>query len=220
MVTSIAALSKDLKSYLEPQQVNQVVKAYHFASEAHEGQKRKSGEPYITHPLAVAKILAEMHMDHQCLMAALLHDVIEDTSIPKHTLGQEFDDEVAELVDGVSKLKIVFQSRAEAEAENFQKMTLAMAKDIRVLILKLADRLHNIETIEYLNEWKKEKIAQETLYVYAPLAHRLGLQNIKHKLEDVSFNILYKNQNEEINNLISKSAPNRDKNINDSIQII
>ena len=151
-----AALSKDLNSYLEPQQVNQVVKAYHFADEAHEGQKRKSGEPYITHPLAVAKILAEMHMDHQCLMAALLHDVIEDTSIPKHTLGQEFDDEVAELVDGVSKLKIVFQSRAEAEAENFQKMTLAMAKDIRVILVKLADRLHNMRTLGYLNPEKAE----------------------------------------------------------------
>ena len=121
---SISSFASNLRSYLDSEQVNQVVKAYHFAEEAHHGQRRKSGEPYITHPLAVANILAEMHMDHQCLMAALLHDVIEDTSIPKHTLGQEFDPEVAELVDGVSKLKSMFHSRAEAQAENFQKMTL------------------------------------------------------------------------------------------------
>ena len=123
---TIDSFASDLGVYLEPEQIDQVVKAYHFADNAHKGQKRKSGEPYITHPLAVANILAEMHMDHQCLMAALLHDVIEDTSIPKHTLGQEFDHEVAELVDGVSKLKSMFHSRAEAQAENFQKMTLAM----------------------------------------------------------------------------------------------
>ena len=115
-------LINKIESYLPNEEVSKIIGAFEFAKDAHEGQKRKSGEPYITHPLAVAKILAEMHMDHQCLMAALLHDVIEDTSIPKHTLGQEFDDEVAELVDGVSKLKIVFQSRAEAEAENFQKI--------------------------------------------------------------------------------------------------
>ena len=208
-MTSIAALSKDLKSYLEPHQVNQVVKAYHFASEAHEGQKRKSGEPYITHPLAVAKILAEMHMDHQCLMAALLHDVIEDTSIPKHTLGQEFDDEVAELVDGVSKLKIVFQSRAEAEAENFQKMTLAMAKDIRVILVKLADRLHNMRTLGYLNPEKRRRIAKETLEIYAPIALRLGMNNLRVEFEELGFKAMYPLRSSMIEKAVKKARGNR-----------
>jgi len=208
-MTSIAALSKDLNSYLEPQQVNQVVKAYHFANEAHEGQKRKSGEPYITHPLAVAKILAEMHMDHQCLMAALLHDVIEDTSIPKHTLGQEFDDEVAELVDGVSKLKIVFQSRAEAEAENFQKMTLAMAKDIRVILVKLADRLHNMRTLGYLNPEKRRRIAKETLEIYAPIALRLGMNNLRVEFEEIRFQAMYPLRSSMIEKAVKKARGNR-----------
>ena len=208
-MTSIAALSKDLNSYLEPQQVNQVVKAYHFANEAHEGQKRKSGEPYITHPLAVAKILAEMHMDHQCLMAALLHDVIEDTSIPKHTLGQEFDDEVAELVDGVSKLKIVFQSRAEAEAENFQKMTLAMAKDIRVILVKLADRLHNMRTLGYLDPEKRRRIAKETLEIYAPIALRLGMNNLRVEFEELGFKAMYPLRSSMIEKAVKKARGNR-----------
>jgi len=149
-VLTIDTFATDLGSYLEPFQIDQVKKAYFFADEAHQGQTRKSGEPYISHPLAVASILADMHMDHQCLMAALLHDVIEDTGIPKHTLGKEFDDQVAELVDGVSKLSNMFESRAEAQAENFQKMTLAMAKDIRVILVKLADRLHNMRTLDFL----------------------------------------------------------------------
>ena len=196
-------------------------KAYDIASKGHSEQKRFSGEPYITHPLYVALYLSNLSMDIETIVSAILHDLIEDTEITYKDLKKEFGKEVADIVDGVTKLdKINYNSKEEAKADAIRKMVIAMAKDIRVLILKLADRLHNIETIEYLNEWKKEKIAQETLYVYAPLAHRLGLQNIKHRLEDVSFNILFKNQNEEINNLISKSAPNRDKNINESIKII
>ncbi|MDG2071049.1 MAG: HD domain-containing protein, partial [Pseudomonadales bacterium] len=142
---TIDSLAHSLDNYLEPELVQQVKKAYLFAEEAHTGQTRQSGEPYISHPLAVASILADMHMDHQCLMAALLHDVIEDTGVPKHIIGKEFDNQVADLVDGVSKLNtMLFESRAEAQAENFQKMTLAMAKDIRVILVKLADRLHNM----------------------------------------------------------------------------
>ena len=141
---TIDTFATRLEDYLAPSQIDQVKRAYHFAEVAHTGQFRKSGEPYINHPLAVAGILADMHMDHQCLMAALLHDVIEDTGVAKNQLGDEFDTQVAELVDGVSKLSNMFQSRAEAQAENFQKMTLAMAKDIRVILVKLADRLHNM----------------------------------------------------------------------------
>ena len=196
-------------------------KAFDIALAGHSNQKRHSGEPYITHPLHVAIYLSNLSMDIESIVAAILHDLIEDTDITYSQLKKEFGKEIADIVDGVTKLdKINYNSKEEAKADAIRKMVIAMSKDIRVLILKLADRLHNIETIDYLNEWKKEKIAQETLYVYAPLAHRLGLQNIKHTLEDVSFNILFKNQNEEINNLISKSAPNRDKNINESISII
>jgi len=196
-------------------------KAFNLAASGHREQKRHSGEPYITHPLNVAIYLSELSMDIETIVSAILHDLIEDTDVTYNQLKKEFGKEIADIVDGVTKLdKINYNSKEEAKADAIRKMVIAMSKDIRVLILKLADRLHNIETIDYLNEWKKEKIAQETLYVYAPLAHRLGLQNIKHTLEDVSFNILFNNQNEEINNLISKSAPNRDKNMNDSISII
>ena len=196
-------------------------KAFNLASAGHIDQKRDSGEPYITHPLHVAIYLSELSMDLETIVSAILHDLIEDTDITYNDIKKEFGKEIADIVDGVTKLdKINYNSKEEAKADAIRKMVIAMSKDIRVLILKLADRLHNIETIDYLNEWKQEKIAQETLYVYAPLAHRLGLQSIKHTLEDVSFNILFKNQNEEIENLINKSSPNRDKNINDSINII
>ena len=196
-------------------------KAFDIASAGHIDQKRDSGEPYITHPLHVAIYLSELSMDLETIVSAILHDLIEDTDITYNDIKKEFGKEIADIVDGVTKLdKINYNSKEEAKADAIRKMVIAMSKDIRVLILKLADRLHNIETIDYLNEWKQEKIAQETLYVYAPLAHRLGLQSIKHTLEDVSFNILFKNQNEEIKNLIKKSTPNRDRNIKDSINII
>jgi len=206
---TIDNFAKDLTSYLDGPQIDQVVKAYHFAEEAHEGQKRKSGEPYITHPLAVANILADMHMDHQCLMAALLHDVIEDTGVPKHTLGQEFTDEVAELVDGVSKLKSVFQSRAEAQAENFQKMTLAMAKDIRVILVKLADRLHNMRTLGHLEPEKRRRIAKETLEIYAPIALRLGMNNIRIEFEELGFKAMYPLRSSMIEKAVKKARGNR-----------
>ncbi len=191
-VNCIDALGSTLSSYLSPVQVNQVKRAYYYAEQAHEGQRRRSGEPYVTHPLAVAGILAEMHMDHQSLMAAMLHDVIEDTGIGKSALGAQFGETVADLVDGVSKLtKMEFQSRAEAQAENFQKMALAMAKDIRVILVKLADRLHNMRTLGVLKPEKRSRIAKETLDMYAPIAQRLGMHNIRIEFEDLGFATLH-----------------------------
>ena len=192
-----------------------------FANEGHKNQKRKSGEPYITHPLQVAIYLSEINLDVETIIAALLHDLIEDTEITYEDIKNKFGKEVADIVDGVTKLdKIKYNTTEEAKADAIRKMVIAMSKDIRVLILKLADRLHNIKTIEYHNDWKQEKIASETLYVYAPLAHRLGLQSIKHELEDVSFKILFNKQNKEIQDQITLANPNRAKQIDESINII
>ncbi len=206
---TIDTFASDLESYLEPLQVDQIKEAYSFADTAHQGQTRKSGEPYISHPLAVASILADMHMDHQCLMAALLHDVIEDTGVPKHTLSKQFDGQVAELVDGVSKLKSIFESRAEAQAENFQKMTLAMAKDIRVILVKLADRLHNMRTLGHLEPEKRRRIARETLEIYAPIANRLGMNNIRIEFEELGFKALYPLRSSMIERAVKKARGNR-----------
>jgi guanosine-3',5'-bis(diphosphate) 3'-pyrophosphohydrolase len=198
-----------LRDYLDEDQVTQVDKAYQFAQHAHEGQARKSGEPYISHPLAVATILANMHMDHQCLMAALLHDVIEDTGVPKQMIGQEFDEVVAELVDGVSKLNSFFPSRAEAHAENFQKMTMAMSRDIRVILVKLADRLHNMRTLDHLDTEKRKRIAKETLEIYAPIANRLGMYNMRVEFEELSFRVLHPLRSSMIEKAVKKARGNR-----------
>lgn len=189
---TIEALSHRLSSYLEPSQISLVKRAYFYAEQAHDGQKRRSGEAYITHPLAVADILAGMHMDHQSLMAAMLHDVIEDTGISKKAISGQFGDSVADLVDGVSKLtQIEFESHAEKQAENFQKMALAMANDLRVILVKLADRLHNMRTLGAMPQEKKRRIAKETLEIYAPIAHRLGMNDVRLELEDRSFYCMY-----------------------------
>ncbi len=206
---TIDSLALELSEYLEPDQIDQVKKAYYFAETAHTGQKRKSGEDYIHHPLAVAAILAEMHMDHQCLMAALLHDVIEDTGVPKHTLSKQFDEDVANLVDGVSKLKSMFQSRAEAQAENFQKMTLAMAKDIRVILVKIADRLHNMRTLGFLDAEKRRRIAKETLEIYAPIANRLGMNTIRVEFEELGFRAMHPLRSRMIEKAVLKARGNR-----------
>jgi guanosine-3',5'-bis(diphosphate) 3'-pyrophosphohydrolase len=206
---SIDSLSEDLKVYLDQDQIDTVRKAYFFAENAHAGQKRRSGEAYITHPLAVAGILADMHMDHQCLMAALLHDVIEDTGVPKHTLSQEFDEVVADLVDGVSKLQSIFRSRAEAQAENFQKMALAMAKDIRVILVKLADRLHNMRTLDVLQPDRRRRIAKETLEIYAPIANRLGMNNLRIEYEELGFKYLYPMRSSMIEKAVKRARGNR-----------
>lgn len=179
-------------SYLEAPQVNLVRRAYHYAAQAHDGQTRRSGEPYVTHPLAVAGILQEMHMDHQSLMAAMLHDTIEDTGLTREAIAGQFGEAVANLVDGVSKLnKLNFSTQAEVQAENFQKMALAMAKDIRVILVKLADRLHNMRTLDVLSPDKRRRIARETIDIYAPIANRLGMHNIRMEFEELSFTMLY-----------------------------
>lgn len=189
---TVEDLTPVLGSYLDNNRINQVRRAYYYAEQAHEGQMRKSGDRYITHPLAVAGILANLKLDHQSLMAAMLHDVIEDTGIPKDALSEQFGEDVAELVDGVSKLtQIEFRTRAEAQAENFQKMTLAMARDIRVILVKLADRLHNMRTLGPMPYEKRLRIATETLDIYAPIANRLGMHAICTELEDLGFSSLY-----------------------------
>ncbi len=181
-----------IETYLSKEQVERVVEAYEFGARAHEGQKRHSGEPYITHPVAVATILADLHLDMPTLIAALLHDVIEDTSTGKGEISTLFGDEVANIVDGVSKLdQLRFRSREEAQAESFRKMVLAMAEDIRVILVKLADRTHNMQTLGVLQPAKRRRIAQETLDIYAPIANRLGINSIRLELEELGFKHLY-----------------------------
>ena len=187
-----SALSQLLKRYLKPEDITHVMEAYRYSAAAHEGQMRKSGEPYISHPVTVACILAELHLDAQALMAALLHDVMEDTDTTSAQLTEHFGKTVAELVDGVSKLdKIEFQTATHAQAENFRKMLLAMSQDVRVILIKLADRLHNMRTIEVMSPEKSARIARETLDIYAPIANRLGLNRIYQELEDLSFQYVY-----------------------------
>lgn len=177
-----------LESYLKPKQISEVYRAYLYGAEAHVGQQRLTGEPYIYHPIAVARILADLRLDHKCLMAAILHDVIEDTGATKEKLTDIFDAEIAELVDGVSKLtQIDFRSKAEAQAASFRKMMMAMSKDIRVIMIKLADRLHNMRTLGVMSPVKSRRIARETLEIYAPIANRLGINSIRLELEDLGF---------------------------------
>ena len=179
-------------SYLKPDDVALVEKAYQFSKSAHEGQFRKSGDPYISHPVAVAKLLAKWHLDAQALMAALLHDVVEDTPATKQQVSEQFGKSVAELVDGVSKLdRIEFQTEAHAQAENFRKMLLAMARDVRVILIKLADRLHNMRTLDSMAPEKRKRIAKETLEIYAPIANRMGLNSVYQELDDLSFRYMY-----------------------------
>ena len=190
--SSLAAFEQLIADYLPLDQAQQVRRAYYYSEQAHYGQTRRSGEPYDSHPLAVASILARMHMDAQSLMAALLHDVIEDTGVNKEDIRAQFGEEVAELVDGVSKLTHVeFDSVELRQAENFQKMTLAMAKDIRVILVKLADRLHNMRTLGVLNREKVKRIAGETLDIYAPIAMRLGMNEVRMEFEDLGLKALY-----------------------------
>ena len=191
-VKTIDELGERLKNYMDQASINQVRRAYLYAEQAHDGQKRRSGEPYVTHPLAVAGILSEMHMDAQSLMAAMLHDVIEDTEVEKEAITAQFGEAVAELVDGVSKLtQIEFASKAEAQAENFQKMVLAMAEDIRVILVKLSDRLHNMRTLGVLRPDKRRRIARETLDIYAPIAAKLGMHNLRIEFEDLGFRAMH-----------------------------
>ena len=207
---TLDALETTLHSYLTPEQSNGVKRAYFFAEQAHLGQVRRSGEPYVTHPLAVAGILADMHMDHQSLIAAMLHDVIEDTGIPKSAIGEQFGSSVAELVDGVSKLtQMEFESLEEKQAENFQKMALAMAQDIRVILVKLADRLHNMRTLGVLQTSKARRIARETLDIYAPIAMRLGMNKVRMEFEDLGFSALHPMRARRIDAALRKARGHR-----------
>lgn len=186
--SDFASLLSDLETYLSPEDVEGVIAAYEFSAKAHEGQQRLSGEAYITHPVAVAKILASLHLDGGSIKAALLHDVVEDTDVTLDDIEAEFGDDVALLVDGVSKLdKLRFDSALEAQAESFRKMLLAMVKDLRVILVKLADRTHNMRTIDALSSGRRRAIAKETLDIYAPIANRLGIYSIKTELEDLGF---------------------------------
>jgi guanosine-3',5'-bis(diphosphate) 3'-pyrophosphohydrolase len=182
----------DRFSYLKPKDVARLEDAYRFSEAAHAGQTRQSGEPYISHPLAVAEILADWHLDGQTLIAALLHDVTEDTAVTKDEISDTFGKPVADLVDGVSKLdRIEFQSAEHVQAENFRKMLLAMARDVRVILIKLADRLHNMRTLGAVNPAKRRRVARETMEIYAPIANRLGLNGLYHELQELSFSHLY-----------------------------
>ncbi|WP_205342854.1 bifunctional GTP diphosphokinase/guanosine-3',5'-bis pyrophosphate 3'-pyrophosphohydrolase [Denitrificimonas caeni] len=208
-------LSGQLSTYLGKDQVNAVRRAYYYAEQAHDGQLRSSGEHYVTHPLAVATILADMHMDHQSLMAAMLHDVIEDTGIPKEAIVAQFGESVAELVDGVTKLtQMKFGTKAEAQAENFRKMAMAMARDIRVILVKLADRLHNMRTLGALNPEKRRRIAKETLEIYAPIANRLGMNRIYAEFEDLGFKAMYPMRAARIQSAVKSSRGNRKEIVN------
>ncbi|MFF5453328.1 RelA/SpoT family protein [Streptomyces sp. NPDC012950] len=206
---------------IETATLRQIERAYQVAERWHRGQKRKSGDPYITHPLAVTTILAELGMDPATLMAGLLHDTVEDTEYGLDTLRRDFGDQVALLVDGVTKLDKVKFGEA-AQAETVRKMVVAMAKDPRVLVIKLADRLHNMRTMRYLKREKQEKKARETLEIYAPLAHRLGMNTIKWELEDLAFAILYPKMYDEIVRLVAERAPKRDEYlavVTDEVQV-
>lgn len=208
-----------LEGYLEPDQVKEVYRAYLFGAEAHEGQHRLTGEPYIYHPLAVARILAEMRMDYNTIIAALLHDVIEDTTTAREQLATEFSEEVATLVDGVTKLtQVKFGSKAEAQAENFRKMILAMVKDIRIILIKLADRLHNMRTLGVMRPDKKRRIARETLEIFAPIANRLGMKNVCLELEDLCFKAMYPLRYQILERAVNQARGNR-KEIIDKIRL-
>ncbi len=197
-------------AYLKPEDIRQVTAAFEYSRAAHSGQFRKSGEAYIHHPVAVTGILAQWHLDPQALMAALLHDVVEDTPTTKDEIGERFGKSVAELVDGVSKLdKMEFQTEEHAQAENFRKMLLAMARDVRVILIKLADRLHNMRTLESMAVEKRRRIAQETLDIYAPIANRLGLNSIYQELEDLCFQNLHPNRYRVLDKAVRAARGNR-----------
>jgi len=199
-----------LETYLGDKEITEIYRAYLFGAEAHQGQHRRSGEPYIYHPVAVARILAEMHLDTKSIQAALLHDVIEDTPTAKEQIASEFGKDVANLVDGVSKIdQIAFNNREEAQAENFRKMLMAMARDIRVIIIKLADRLHNMRTLNHMPGKKRKSIAQQTLDIYAPIANRLGMHQWARELQDLAFANLFPNRYTALSKAMKRRQGNR-----------
>src|SRR6188474_1450832 len=214
LIESVAAYNKDVDRDL-------LTRAFRFAAAAHEGQQRRSGEDFINHPWGAAKICAELHLDEQTIAAALLHDVVEDTGTDIKDVRAEFGEDVARLVEGVTKLtRIQFASREHAEAENYRKMIVAMAEDVRVILIKLADRLHNMRTIEYLGKQKQVQKAKEVLEVYAPLAHRLGIHALKWELEDLSFQTLHPRKYEEIKQMVSERRADREEHVREASMVL
>ncbi|CAI8376789.1 MAG: RelA/SpoT family protein [Porticoccaceae bacterium] len=217
----LSVLTEKLSNYLEQKEVKKIERAYRYADQCHSGQLRQSGDPYITHPLAVANILADMRLDHESLMAALLHDVIEDTGVTKGQISRRFGRTVADLVDGVSKLsEIEFETKAQLQAESFQKMTLAMSKDIRVVLVKLADRLHNMRTLGVLPPEKRRRIARETLDIYAPIAQRLGINDVRIEFEDLGFATMYPLRHRRLREALKAASKNRKEIISEIHQAI
>jgi RelA/SpoT family (p)ppGpp synthetase len=221
MVAAVQLPDPTRFGYLKPKDVARLAEAYRFSEAAHAGQTRQSGDPYISHPLAVAEILAEWHLDGQTLMAALLHDVTEDTSVTKDEISDTFGKPVAELVDGVSKLdRIEFQSAEDAQAENFRKMLLAMARDVRVILIKLADRLHNMRTLGAVAPAKRRRVARETMEIYAPIANRLGLNTLYHELQELAFSHLYPGRYKVLAKATSAARGNRREMIGKTLDAI
>ena len=220
-MAAVPTLEQGRFGYLKPKDVARLAEAYRFSEAAHSGQTRQSGDPYISHPMAVAEILADWHLDGQTLMAALLHDVTEDTSVTKDEISDTFGKPVAELVDGVSKLdKIEFQSAADAQAENFRKMLLAMARDVRVILIKLADRLHNMRTLGAVAPAKRRRIARETMEIYAPIANRLGLNTLYHELQELAFSHLYPSRYKVLSKATKAARGNRRETISKTLEAI
>ncbi|MBY0576707.1 MAG: bifunctional (p)ppGpp synthetase/guanosine-3',5'-bis(diphosphate) 3'-pyrophosphohydrolase [Gallionellaceae bacterium] len=204
------SLLEEVAAYFKPQDAEHVRAAIEFSRAAHQGQTRQSGDPYVTHPISVARLLASLRLDVQAIIAALLHDVVEDTGITSGQIAEKFGKPVAELVDGLSKLeKLQFETREDAQAENFRKMLLAMTRDVRVILIKLADRLHNMRTLEAMPHQKRERIARETMEIYAPIANRLGLHDIHHELEDLSFKYLHANRYAVLSKALKVARGNR-----------
>ena len=209
-IASLAPLTKIISQYLDPKDVERVKEAYRFSDQAHLGQFRASGEPYISHPIAVTEICAGWKLDADSLMAALLHDVIEDQDVPKSELAERFGPDVAEIVDGLSKLdRLEFATKAEQQAESFRKMLLAMARDVRVILIKLADRLHNMRTLGAIGPEKRRRIARETLDIYSPIAHRLGLNSLFRELQDLCFQAIHPNRYQTLHKALLAARGNR-----------
>ena len=207
----IQNLIEKIKAYAPNADIDKVVRAYNLAKEAHKGQFRKSGEPYIIHPVAVANILADMELDIDTICGGLLHDVVEDTEYEESDIEEMFGKDVAALVDGVTKLgKIKYMTKEESQASNLRKMFMAMAKDMRVMLIKLSDRLHNMRTLEYMDSDKVRYKAQETLDIYAGIAHRLGISTIKWELEDLAFRFLYPEEYYDLVNRVNKKREQRE----------
>ena len=209
-MSDVEELLQEVSAYLKPEDVENIQRAIELSKTAHHGQLRQSGEAYVTHPIAVALILTSMHLDAQAIIAALLHDVVEDTDITVDDITAQFGKPVGDVVEGLSKLdKLQFASVADAQAENFRKMLMAMARDVRVILIKLADRLHNMRTLGAVSREKSARIARETMEIYAPIANRLGLNDIFHELQDLSFKYLHPNRYNVLSKALKMARGNR-----------